>query len=95
MTVTLYIPPDGKTRDIDVREIDADDEAWFAQHSAKISMEEAGGTFICYADVGRRDEDGEPDEALEIAGTRSCRETLHALRLQCETLLSTIQEQVQ
>ena len=95
MIVTLYIPPDGKTREINVREVDADDEAWFAKHNAALSMEEVGGTFVCYADVGRRDEDGEPDEAIEIAGTRSCRETLHALRLQCETLLSTNPEQSQ
>lgn len=92
MIVTLYIPPNGRTREIDVREVDADDEAWFAEHKVKLSMEEAGGTFVCYADVGKRDEDGEPDEAIEISGTRSCRETLHALRLQCESLLSTNRE---
>lgn len=92
MKVLLYIPPNGQTREIEVHEIDAEDEAWFIERKALLSMEEIGGTFACYADVGLRTEDGELDEAIEISGTRSCRETLHALRLQCESLLSTNQE---
>jgi hypothetical protein len=48
-----------------------------------LSAEETGGTFVCYADVGLEDEDGEPMEAIELARWRSC-DTLHALRAQCE-----------
>ena len=87
MNVTLYKPPHGRKEVIDVRNVYPDDEAWFAEHKAAISMEEIGGMFAIYAHVGGFDEDGEPVEAIEISRHRSCEDTLASLRQQCEELL--------
>lgn len=84
MNVTIYKRPDGRTEVIDCRKIRAEDEAFFKQHNVAISMEDIGGSFAVYADIGKTDEDGEPDELIEISGSRNCEDTLSALRQQCE-----------
>lgn len=88
--VVIYKRPQGHTEVIMCSKINAADETWFTEHNAKLSMEEAPGMgFTCYADVGIKDEDGEPVEAIEISGRRTCEETLAALRQQCERMLAS------
>jgi len=84
MIVTLYKQPDGRTQEIDVKNVLPDDEAYFNRHGIDISMEDVGGMFAIYADTGRMDEDGEPIELIELSQGRSCEEALSALRKLCE-----------
>ena len=84
MIVTLYKQPDGRTQEIDIKNVRPDDEAYFSRHDIDISMEDVGGMFAVYADIGQTDEDGEPVELIELSQGRSCEETLNALRKLCE-----------
>lgn len=85
---TIYHRPNGRAETIEIWHIDDADAAWFRANNVKLSMEEDGaGGVIAYADVGLRDEDGEPNEAIEISRGRPCEETLAALRGQCEAIL--------
>lgn len=89
ISATYYQRPNGAKHPMEIRNIRPTDEAWFKQRNAKLSIEDDGcGSFISYADIGLRDEDGEPVEAIEIAGSRSCEDTMAALRAQCEALLA-------
>jgi hypothetical protein len=88
MNVTFYKVPNGTAVPLAITNVDPDDAAWFQSVGARVSMEETGGQFVCYADVGVVDEDGEPDEAVEIAAGRTCEETLKALRIQAQELLT-------
>lgn len=87
MNVTIYKRPDGRAEIIDCRHVRAEDEQFFKQHCVAISMEDIGGQFAVYADIGHTDEDGEPDELIELSGTRNCEDTLAALRQQCAEAL--------
>lgn len=87
MKVTLYKKPNGAKEAINVTKVYLADAAWFERHNASLSMEETGGTFVVYADVGLEDDDGEPMEAIELANGRSCEDTFQALRTQCEEML--------
>lgn len=85
---TLFIPPNGREQEIIITEINEADELWFVENNAKLSGEELmNGQQVIYADVGLKDEEGEPLEGIEISQGRSCRETIAALRVQCEKLL--------
>lgn len=86
MDVTIYKRPDGRTEIIDCRKVRAEDEQFFKQNNVRVSMEDIGGQFAVYADIGR-EVDGEPDELIELSGSRSCEDTLAALRQQCEAAL--------
>ncbi len=88
MNVTIYKRPDGRAEVIDCRHVHPEDEQFFQQHGVRISMEDIGGQFAIYADIGRVTEDGEPDELIELSGTRRCEDTLAALRAQCEEALA-------
>lgn len=88
MLVTIFLRPDGHTQVIDCRKVRAEDEQFFKQHGVAISMEDIGGQFAVYADIGRTDPDGGPDELIELSGTRNCEDTLTALRQQCEEALA-------
>lgn len=82
--VTLYKRPNGATEIVHVTKVRDEDVKWFLENDAKLSMEDIGGDFAVYADVGESDPDGEPIEAIEIAGGRSCEDTFSALRKQAE-----------
>jgi hypothetical protein len=84
MIATLYKKPDGRTQEIDIKNVLPEDESYFIRNRIVISMEDVGGMFAIYADIGRRDEDGEPIELIELSQGRSCEETLSALRKLCE-----------
>jgi hypothetical protein len=86
--VTLYKQPHGRTEVIDITKVLPDDAAYFQRHRVSISMEDIGGMFAIYADIGKETEDGEPDELIELSQGRSCEETLSALRRQCEEELA-------
>jgi hypothetical protein len=85
MIVTLYIRPYGRTQEIDIKNVLPDDEAYFTRNRIGISIENVGGMFAFYADVGETDGDGEPIEFIELSQGRSCEETLSALRKLCES----------
>lgn len=87
MIATFYKQPDGRTQEIDIKNILPDDEAFFTSHEIDISLEDIGGMFAIYADIGQTDEDGEPIELIELSRGRSCEETLSALRNLCEEKL--------
>lgn len=77
----------GKVTQIKVAHVWPDDQAFFAKHDIKISMETLQGQQVVYADIGMKNVDGEPDELIELEAGRSCYEVLHALRLQCQKYL--------
>ena len=86
MNVTLYKQPDGRSEVINIHNVRPEDEAYFTRNGIKISMEDVGGEFAVYADIGEVTEDGDPDEVLVLPKGRSCEETMHALRLLCEDM---------
>jgi hypothetical protein len=86
MNVTIYKRPDGRSEVIDCRNVYPDDAKWFEDNHVAISMEDIGGGFAVYADTGK-EVDGEPDELIELSQGRTCEETLHALREQCEGVI--------
>lgn len=85
MIVTLYKRPYGRTQELDITNVLPDDEAYFTRNRIGISMEDVGGMFAIYADIGQMDADGEPIELIEMSQGRSCEKTLSALRKQCES----------
>lgn len=84
MKATLYKQPFGRTQEIDISEIDDSDAEWLEANGVKISLEEIGGVFVVYGDIGHKTEDGEPDEIVEISQGRTCRQVMAALRQACE-----------
>ena len=86
--VTLYKRPNGATEIIHVTKVRDEDVKWFLENNAKLSMEDLGGDFVVYADVGVTTEDGDPDEAIEVAMGRSCEDTFAALRKQAEEMVN-------
>lgn len=87
MIVTLYRQPYGRTQELDIKNVLPDDEAYFTRNHIDISMEDVGGMFAIYADIGQMDVDGEPIELIQMSQGRSCEETLSALRKMCESWL--------
>jgi hypothetical protein len=87
MKATLYQKPDGRKTTIEITKILEDDANWFMENDAKISMEETGGDFVVYGDVGLIDSDGEPIEDIVIACGRSCEDTMAELRRLCQDSL--------
>lgn len=90
MEVTFYKPPHGDEVIMDVKHVNPEDEKFFIDNDISISMEELGGDFVVYADTGYENEDGDPEEFIEIAQGRSCEDTLKALRVVCEEFLSNV-----
>lgn len=88
MKMTLYMAPNGTKRIVEISNVLDEDREFFESHGVVISMEEIpshnGTDFVVYADTGVENEDGDPEEYMEIAGGRSCEEVLHKLRLSCE-----------
>jgi hypothetical protein len=87
--VTYYMRPNGAQKQIECTKIYPDDEAWFKARGVKLSMEDMPGMgFACYADGGFIGPDNELVEALEFSMSRSCEDTLQALRKQCEEMFA-------
>lgn len=84
MKATLYKPPFGRTEEIDLTEVSTADAEWLEANGVKISLEEIGGQFVVYGDIGHKTDDGEPDEVLVISQGRPCRECMADLRQECQ-----------
>lgn len=92
---TLFILPNGQQRSITITKVTPEDEAWFKANAAKLSLEELRtGEVVMYADIGMRTREGDEVEAIEVAGSRTCSETLAALRKQCEEMLASWPDKV-
>ena len=88
MKVTFYKAPNGILETIDITKVYPEDEVFFLENGITISMEDVGGEFVVYADTGYENEDGDPEEFIEIAQGRKCEDTLKALRIYCEEFLN-------
>ena len=85
---TMFFKPDGRSELGNIANIYDEDVQWMTEHNAKLSMEElTTGQFACYLDVGLKDEDNEPLEAIEISFGRTCEETLKSLCEQAREML--------
>lgn len=85
MKADLYTK--GRVTEIDVTNVYPEDEAFFEENKVRISVEELQNSIVIYADYGATTPDGEPDEAIVIAGGRTCEDTLQALRTEVQSLL--------
>lgn len=90
MQVVIYKAPHGRQEVVDITNVNKEDEEFFNTNNIVISMEEVGGDFVVYADTGYENEDGDPEEFIEIAQGRSCEDVLNALRISCEEFLSSV-----
>ena len=90
MKVTFYKAPHGKQETIEIVHVYEEDEKFFVKNGITISMEQLGGDFVVYADTGLENEDGDPEEFIEIAQGRSCEDVLKALRIYCEEFLRSL-----
>ena len=88
MKVTFYKAPNGAQEVLNITKIHPEDEQFFTESGVVISMEDIGGDFVVYADTGVINEEGEPEEFIEIAQGRSCEDVLKALRVSCEVFFS-------
>lgn len=99
MIITLYKRPNLRTRctiavkeDIRVTLANTSDKTWFEEHNVKISMEDVGGEFALYADIGLTMDDEDENEPYEITlitnENESFGDAMHRLRELCETALA-------
>lgn len=88
MNVTIYKKPHGRTEVIDCIHVYPEDEKFFIENNIRISMEDIGGQFAIYADIGKMTPDDEPDELIQLSGSMDCFDTLKALRVQCEEAIA-------
>ena len=63
---TLYIRPNGDTKEIEITKITSEDAQWLNDNNVKVSLEEAPPMLFVYADYGKTTIDGEPDEHLMV-----------------------------
>lgn len=89
--VTLYQRPNGKQSVIVLTEITKEDADYFNKNNFKISLEPQGdGTdnIIIYADYGKKDPDGEPEEIIIFSRGRECIDCMTELRQLVENQLN-------
>lgn len=87
MQVTFYRKPDGRQEVIDVVNVDPADQQWFEDRDAVLSMEDIGGMYAMYADIGLTDEDGESLEVMVLSMGKDCVSTIAELRNECVRML--------
>ena len=83
LDVKVYKRPDGRVVETTIYNIRQEDADWFRENNVAVSMEDLGGDFAVYADVGRRlndDPNEDPDEVIVFAAGRSCEDTMAELR---------------
>lgn len=89
--VTFFIPPYGKQTKQFISDIADEDAEWFTENNVKLSMEELmNGSKVIYADYGKKNEDGEPEEEMMVAMHRSCKSMMSELRIMTERALNTL-----
>lgn len=82
------IPPNGKTREIEIQNITEDDSKFFNDNEYRVSMDEINEQFVIYVDIGRVTEDGDPDEEIYIVPTgEECEVSFGKIRNLIETKL--------
>ena len=94
--VTLYQRPNGKQSVIDLTEITKEDADYFNRNNIKISLEpqDAGiDNIIIYADYGKKDPDGEPEEIIIFSRGREAIECMTELRQKVENALNSLKEE--
>ena len=88
MKATVFILPHGRSEVIDLKNIRPEDEAYFTERGIHISLEQLNGEMVVYADLGKPNKDGDPEELIEFSHGRNCQDTLSALRRLCEEHLA-------
>lgn len=89
MIVTIFHRPSGRQEVTEITKVKPEDAAWFAENRVKVSVEDIGGQFAVYADIGRVVDD-EPDEVLVLSRGMSCEDTMSQLRKECEEALAHV-----
>ena len=68
---TLYIRPNGATKEIEITKINPEDAQWLDDNNVKVSLENIPPMLAIYADYGKTTIDGEPDEHLLVVSANS------------------------
>jgi len=82
LTTRYYKAPHGRMVEIEMYNIDAEDVDFFEKNDIVVSIEEVGNSIIVYGCP--RSDESEESEVIVFAGSRSCEETMKALRQACE-----------
>jgi hypothetical protein len=83
LSVTLYERPDGRSRQVEMRNIEPEDIHFFESNRLKVSIEElTTGELVVYACP--YNDYSEESEVMVLSGSRSCKETMKDLRTYCE-----------
>lgn len=96
INVTLYRRPNGKKTTIPLTEITEEDAKYFNDNKIKVSLEpQDNGTdnIIIYADYGKRDEEGTPEEIIIFSRGREAIECMTELRQKVETALNSLKQE--
>lgn len=89
INVTFFIKPNGKKINKDITNVYPDDADFINKNKILISMEEMrDGNNVIYFDYGKVDEDGEPEECIEISFGRTCEDTINAGIKQIKKILN-------
>ena len=87
MKVSVYLKHNGSSTTVELPLL-PEEEQWFIEHKAKLSMEVSGGLYALYADIGLLTKDGEPDEVIAIVNPADGHHAgFHKLKLLAEELL--------
>lgn len=89
LTVTFYIPPNGKKEVRKITNYKKEDAEFFIKNNVKISMEDLGSQYAIYGLI-----DGEPEENefIVLSSGRSCEDCLTELRGILEKYLTNIKK---
>ena len=83
LTVRYYALPNGRMSEIEMSNIDKKDINFFEKRDIMVSIEElTTGDIVVYGCP--RDDLSEEGEVMVFSGKRDCRETMKALRKECE-----------
>lgn len=72
----IYHQPYGEKEIAEVTSIYPDDADFINQNNIDVSMEELEHDYVIYFDYGKRDEEGEPIEHVELSSGKSCEDTI-------------------
>ena len=83
LAVRYYARPNGRVSEIEMRNIDQSEIRFFNEMDIQVSIEElTTGDIVVYGCP--RDDVSEEKEVVVFAGKKDCRETMKALREECE-----------
>lgn len=94
LTVTAFIPPNGRKETVTLRDLESSDVSFFLDNQIILSMESVPSLgYVLYADIGRKindDPNEDPDEILVFSNGRSAKEIIHDLKEKCESALKCL-----